>query len=190
MARLILIQTGQTTWEADQRIESPNGSPLTEAGIETARTMAEQLADEGLSALYACNAEPERQTADVLAKALKVKVVGKAELCDLDYGLWQGLTTAEIKRRQPKLYKQWLESPETACPPGGELPTDAQERLIAAIKAITRRRKDGAIGVVARPLVIALLRCVLSHIDLAELQEQLDPSLTWVTYELDADALP
>ncbi|MHC4562053.1 MAG: histidine phosphatase family protein [Planctomycetota bacterium] len=190
MAKLILIQTGQTTWEADERIESPNGSPLTDAGIETARVIAEDLAGQGLSALYRCNAEPERQTAEVLARALKVKVVGKADLRDLDYGLWQGLTASEIKRRQPKLYKQWVASPDIACPPGGEMLADAQQRLVAAIKAITRRRTSGVIGVVARPLVIALLRCMLNRIDLAELQDQLDLSLTWVSYELDDDALP
>ena len=39
----------------------------------------------------------------------------------MNHGLWQGMIIDEVKRKQPKVYKQWQEHPENVCPPEGEM---------------------------------------------------------------------
>ncbi len=40
---------------------------------------------------------------------------------NLNLGLWQGMQVAEVRHKQPKVYRQWQEQPENVCPPDGEM---------------------------------------------------------------------
>ena len=55
---------------------------------------------------------------------LKVKTLDKLQ--NLDHGLWQGMLVSDVKTKQPKVYRQWQEQPETVCPPQGETLSDGQ----------------------------------------------------------------
>jgi len=159
---IYVIQTGRTEWEAAERIESANGSPLTPEGERTAGCVATELTAEGIRAVYAAEADAEQQTAKIIAKALRAKVHRSAGLRDLDFGLWQGLTHAEIRRRQPKLYRLWTESPGEVVPPGGEPTAEAADRLTGALKAIAKKQKGAPAAVVVRPMIAEILRRILN----------------------------
>lgn len=180
-----LIQTGETTWDADERVESPNGAPLTDSGAQTATLTACELSAEDVQAVYAGDAEAEEQTARLIAEQLKVKLFLRPELRDMNFGLWQGLTHDEIKRRRPKLYKQWLESPAGACPPGGETVAEATERLKHALQAIEKKHKGAPVAIVARPMIIGVLRCLLTHERLDELSANIERTFTWRRFEVE-----
>jgi len=187
--KILLVQTGQTTWQVDSRIESPAGAPLTEEGTRAAQRIAEELTNAGIRAVYASSGEAEQQTAAVLAKHLHVKVHTDEELCELDYGLWQGLTLDEIRHRQPKLYKQWTDDPTSTCPPGGETVQDVHHRLRERIKALAKKPKNTPAVLVLRPTSMGLLRCLLAGDELGQLWRHVDPSFTWAVSEIDPQAL-
>ena len=69
------------------------------------------------------------RTAEIIGKALGLRPKRIDELRNLDQGLWQGLQIDEIKRRNTKLFRQWIEDPRTICPPQGETIEDALERV-------------------------------------------------------------
>ena len=52
---------------------------------------------------------------------------------NLDHGLWQGMLIEDVRRKQPKVYRQWQEQPETVCPPEGEMLSQAEERIRTAM---------------------------------------------------------
>ena len=186
---IFLVQTGQTRWEADGRIESPTGAPLTESGVQTGNLTACELSAEEVRAIYAGDGEAEQQTAQLIVEQLKVKLNLRVELRDIDFGLWQGLTREDVKRRQPKLYRQWVESPASTPPPGGETATEAAERLGVALGAIEKKHKDTPVAIVARPMIIAILRCLLTRQSLDELPANIDPTFTWQHFQAE-DAAP
>jgi probable phosphoglycerate mutase len=190
VTRFCIIQTGPTAWEAEDRFEPLSGSPLTPAGMQIAGVTACELVTEEISVIYACQAEAETETARLLAAELGVKVHRNEDLHDLDYGLWQGLTADEIKRRQPRLYKQWRESPASVCPPGGEPLEDAQRRLARALKAIAKKRKGSESALVLRPLPAALIRCLATRTEMDRLWEMVDPAFTWCAVDIDVEAIP
>jgi len=185
MTRLCIVKTGQTTFEAERRVESAAGSPLTAQGLEEIRQAARQLVSQNIGAIYASAAEGEAQTAELLAKALKVKVRTEADLREIDFGLWQGLTTEEIKRRQPKVFRLWNEAPTTVRPPGGETLAEAQQRLRLAVLGIIKRHKTGSPLVVLRPVALGLLRCLLEDNPPESIWQQVDPAFVWSSYEMD-----
>ncbi len=75
------------------------------------------------------------------------------DLGNLDLGLWQGLLVDEIRRKQPRLYRQWLDNPWSVVPPEGETLEDACARIDDVIGRLLRRRIPGLPAVVVpRPL--------------------------------------
>ena len=191
MSKVFVVQTGQTIWEAQDRIESVPGAPLTETGASDVERTAAELAACGadIRAVYACDGESERETAELVARTLGMKVRTEGELRELDYGLWQGLTWDELKRRQPKMFRQWSEAPASLRPPGGEMLAEAQTRLRAAIKGILKRHKDGAVLFVLRPVAVGLLRCFVTNDPVDQIWKHVDNEFTWGSYETDSLSL-
>ena len=191
ISTLFVVQTGQTIWEVQDRIESVPGAPLTEVGASSVERAADELAACGspICAVYACDGESERQTAALVAEALGMKIRTDPELREVDYGLWQGLTREELKRRQPKMYRQWAEAPSSVRPPGGEMLQEAQERLKAAIKSILKRHKEDAPVLVLRPVAVGLLRCLVTNDPVEQIWNHVDNEFTWGSYETDSLSL-
>lgn len=189
--KLFVVQTGQTIWDVQDRIESLPGAPLTENGEQAVAQVADELAacGPGVCSIYACDSESECQTADLIAHAIGAKVRTDPDLHELDYGLWQGLTRDELKRRQPKLIRQWIDSPSSVRPPGGETLDEAQQRLRAAIKNILKRHKEGATLLVLRPVAVGLLRCMVTNDPVEQIWAHVDSEFTWGSYEMDSLSL-
>jgi len=145
------------------------GSPLAEQALAALARMCEPLAGERVDAVYGGDASGEQQAADRVARALDARWRVEPDLREVDYGLWQGLTKAEIRRRQPKLYRDWMDEPCCVCPPAGETFDEAGDRLWAVVESIARRHKNGTAVLVLRPVMLALLRCRLDRLDLTDL---------------------
>ena len=180
---LLLVQAGESTWEQEGRIEAPSGAPLTEDGFKHATRIAEQLRGRGARTIYASDADAEQQTAKVVAHQLKLRMHTDPLLNDLDFGLWQGLLIEDIRQRQPKLFKQWLESPADTCPPGGEPLQDAQARLLGSLRLLMRHTRRLPMVVVLRPLAMGLVRCHLDDAPLDNLWSVVDRAFTFAAYD-------
>jgi len=189
MTRLYLIKTGQTTFEQQSRVELAGGAPLTSQGIEDVETTLNELVRKDIAGVYSSAGEAERQTARIAGKTLGVKVRIVANLREIDYGLWQGLTVEEIRRRQPKAYRQWSQAPTTIRPPGGESLFEAQQRIHAALKSIVKRHKTESMLLVLRPIALTLLCCILEKKSPETLWGQSDDLKGWRHYEIDEESL-
>lgn len=164
MAQVVLIRPGSTVYDEQDRIQGALDIPLSERGWTEAQRLAQALQTAGikLSALYCGPGENACQTAEVIGKTLDLRSKPMDQFRNLDHGLWQGLCVEEVRRRNPKVYRQWIDAPLTVCPPMGETVEQTQERLRAALKPLIRRHRDEAFGlVIAEPcaqLVAAFLR--------------------------------
>jgi broad specificity phosphatase PhoE len=162
-----LIRPGSSIYDEQNRLQGILDIPLSERGhIEVAKTvqnLAHSLNGSPLAALYCGPAENVRRTAEIVGQAIGIRAKRIGELRNLDQGLWQGLQIDEIKRRNTKLFRQWIDDPETICPPQGETMESAMGRMKAALRPLLRRHHDADIGlVVAEPLarlVACYLRC-------------------------------
>ena len=146
MGTLILVRHSTTAASAAGRnLGQRSDLPLTADGVELAERLGRALADEltelphdelriASSPALRC-----RQTAAAVAHALGIdesSIEIEPGLLEIDYGDWDGLTTAETRERFPELRASYEADPyETACP-NGESGRDVARRAFAVLDPI------------------------------------------------------
>lgn len=182
---LLAVQTGETIWQEQARLESLAGVPLSDRGREVIRRVAKQLVPHEPTVIYTSPGQAEQETTELLAKQLSLKIRTLENLAELNFGLWQGLTMEEVRHRQPTLHKQWQETPASVRPPGGETLEEAYGRIRAALETIVKHGRKQTPLIVLRPVALALLRCRLERADLNALWQFMEGRFEWVRYEID-----
>ena len=178
MLKLLIIRTGATEYECQGRVQGTLDIPLSEDGRQQIEQVSETLRDVEIDACYAGPCRATRQSADILAAELKLKIKSVDDLRNLDYGLWQGMLINDVKVKQPKVYRQWQEHPENVCPPEGESLQTARERLQRALSKIAKKHKSGTTAIVVAEPVTSLLKNVLRDDVLGNLWQASDDRAT------------
>ena len=166
MTQVVLIRPGATVYDEQNRVQGVLDIPLSERGRAEVAQLAEQLAGplDGveLAALYCGPGESVVRTAEAVGKALGLRPKRIDDLRNLDQGLWQGLQLDEIKRRNLKVFRQWLDDPCHRLPaPGRDGRATRCERIKAALKPLISRHHDEAIGLVVGEPIAQLIACYL-----------------------------
>jgi probable phosphoglycerate mutase len=120
MAEIVLIRHGQTEWSANGRHTSFTDLDLTEAGVEQAREAGKRLGGRTFAAVISSPRKRALRTAELAG--LTVTEVTE-DLAEWNYGEYEGVTTAEIRKTRPG-WSLWTDG----CP-GGESPEQVGARL-------------------------------------------------------------
>jgi probable phosphoglycerate mutase len=169
MLNILLIRAGKTDYDCQHRIQGTLDLPLSEEGWQQVAALAETLHASEVEAIYSGPDQASQQTAELVSVALQQKVKTNKNLHNLNLGLWQGMLIDDVKSKQPRVYKQWIEHPETVCPPEGESLSQAEERLQEALDKIEKKHKSGAVAMVLAEPLASLFCHVVRHDDLGNL---------------------
>jgi broad specificity phosphatase PhoE len=157
MTRILLIHAGPTPWDQEDRVVGNNPLPL----ADEARALIEQIVKSlphAVSAIYRFKKnEACEQAARIAAETLKLRLHENGSLNELNLGLWQGLTRAELRFRFPTAFPQWEENPMAVNPPEGETVMEATDRLRGGLKRILRRNRGVAVLLSVRPMALQIL---------------------------------
>ncbi len=159
MVQFVLIRPGSTDYDVQGRIQGNLDIPLNDQGREQTAKAVECLNGRTLVALYSAAGQAAEETAGLIGAAVKLRPKTLERLENLNHGLWQGMIIDEVKRKQPKVYKQWQEHPENVCPPEGEMLSDVIQRVDTALEKLLRKHRFGAIGLVAPEPLASVIRC-------------------------------
>ena len=169
MLSIVLIRTGATDFDEQGRIKGTLDVPLNERGATDVLQQVPAIAGLGIKTLYASPCHSAQQTAAVIGEQLKLKVRTVEQLNNLDHGLWHGLLIEDFRQRQPKVYRQMQEHPQTVCPPGGEPLLAAQQRVADAIEKLIRKHPRGVVAIVLPEPLCALAKAYLERSDVGDL---------------------
>lgn len=164
MPHIYLIRPGCTDFDEQHRIQGTLDLPLSSRGEEQVARLVETIAQSPIDIIYTSPCEPARSTAAALGAARGAPVKEVENLNNVNHGLWQGLKVDEIRRKHPKVFKQWQESPEAICPPGGETLAEAVERVRKALEKPLK--KKGNLAIVAADPLAAIIAAVVRGTDL------------------------
>lgn len=161
MSTIVLVRPGCTDFDEQQRIQGALDLPLNAQGDEQVRQFAAELRDVPLDVIYTSPTEPARTTATRLGESLGLPVKELDGLRNVHQGLWQGLHVEEVRRKHPKVFKQWQETPETICPPEGELFADAFARVREALARPLKSKKKANFAIVAPEPLASIVACII-----------------------------
>ncbi|KAL1361451.1 hypothetical protein HN51_009826 [Arachis hypogaea] len=106
--RVVLVRHGQSTWNAEGRIQgSSNFSVLTKKGESQAETSRQMLIDDNFDACFASPLERSKRTAEIIWGGRKEPIIPEYELREIDLYSFQGLLKNEGKERYGSAYRQW-----------------------------------------------------------------------------------
>jgi len=145
MSTAILIRPGATDFDQQARIQGGLDLPLSDAGRQQVRDLIGRLSEHSIDIVYASPTEPALSTAREIAASLDVPLKELDGLENLSHGLWEGMLLDDVRRKHPRVYKQWREAPIAVCPPEGETCAEAHERVQRVLKKPSRRRQTFAI---------------------------------------------
>ena len=171
---LIVIRSAATDYELQGRVRGSLDVPPCPEGLAEARALATRLAAQPLGAIYAAPSTCAAETARIVATPHGLQPRPVDLLANLDLGLWQGKLVAELRRQQPRVYRQWQDDPWSIVAPEGETLEEARSRVEKALERIFKRHREGRVAVVVPAPLDALVRWLVSGEPLGDLWER-DP---------------
>lgn len=154
--KLHLIRHGQSTSNAEGRVQGRLDIPLSERGLREAELLAERLASMPIAALYASPLRRAKSTAQAVATRLGLGLQERDFLMERDVGELAGLTGDEISEQYP----DWRERRQQANPedvfPGYEADDVFHERVVPNMRALIEAHPDEEIAVVTHGGVIGV----------------------------------
>jgi broad specificity phosphatase PhoE len=155
--RVHLVRHGTTLLNRQNRYRGRIDVPLDAGGWQDAWTAAAELEHAGLGAVYASPLRRARDTARVVADAAGIeRVLDMPGLVNLDYGVWEGLTSDEAAARDPEAFAAYTAyAPDAACP-GGEALEVASARTLAALHMLALLHPGGTVAAVSHAAIVRL----------------------------------
>jgi len=153
--RILLARHGETDWNSIGRWQGHADPPLNELGRRQAAELAEQLAGDGVGAVYSSDLQRASQTARVVGDRLGLPVVEDSGLREIDVGSWSGLTRAEVEVRFPEGFARWRAG---EIGHDGETREELTERVVASIERIGHAHVGETVLVVTHGGAIRALR--------------------------------
>ena len=161
MTTLLLARHGETDWNRDHLWQGYTG-PLNEIGRRQAAALAAQVTN--IDVIYSSDTERAYETAAIVAKQHGLGVETDPRLREVNFGLWEGLTRAQINERFSDGFARWL-SGESSTPGGGESDEEMAERVLPALHDIAIWHVDSRVLVVTSGGPIRAVEAHLRGID-------------------------
>lgn len=135
MPIFLLIRHGETDYNKKMHIAGRlPGVHINKKGQQQALALADKLANIPIKAIYSSPLERAMETAEPLAKALKLEVIPLPGLLETDCGEWQGQSIKKL--RHQKLWQSVQQRPALFHFPGGEWIGECQHRMVQVIESL------------------------------------------------------
>lgn len=164
--RVVFIRPGETEWNKIGRWQGIVAIPLNMHGITQAKRLAQFVRNIGLDVIYSSNLRRAKDTAAVLSEYTHVPFHYDERLRERDMGLWQGLSTNEIRDWYKVQYEELIADPQNVPVPRGESRAQVSARVNACFQEVTAKEGE-TIGIISHTTAIRSI--------LAELIPNSDP---------------
>ncbi|GHB78851.1 phosphoglycerate mutase [Streptomyces umbrinus] len=158
---VIFVRHGETLWHAENRYAGSTDIALTEHGHAQSRALADWAEQADLTAIFASPLTRSQETARDSAVRTGLPVRVDERLRELDFGIAEGLTRAEMHQRFPEHLAAFRTDPVTNHFPKGENPLDASDRYLAFLTELQAEHHEGRVLVVGHSTAIRLALCRL-----------------------------
>jgi probable phosphoglycerate mutase len=178
---VVLARHGRTGWHSPNRYAGRSDIPLDPYGQAQAEALAHWAARQGFTSLVCSSMLRARTTIAPAAALLGLSPRVDERLRELDFGVAEGRTLADLRADDPVMVERFVADPADGHFPGGEHPADAVARALAGLTEAVAADPGGKLLVVAHNTLIRLVTCAVLGLPLAEYRRRLpalDPAAT------------
>jgi probable phosphoglycerate mutase len=159
---ITVVRHGETEWNKLGLHQGVLDSPLTDKGLLQADKVARFLQKYTFTKLYSSDLKRAAQTAQIIAKALKMDICFDSRLQERNLGNLGGLTLKEYQEQYPEECQKFLSRDPDYVLPGGESISQAYMRSIACFNELAAKHQNQNILVVTHGFILEyLLKCAL-----------------------------
>lgn len=161
--RITAVRHGETAWNVDTRIQGHTDIDLNVRGQRQAQQLGAALAGQGLHRIYSSDLARARNTALAIAGHVAHSsieapaVVVHAGLRERSFGVFEGLTHAEIAANWPQDALRWRQRQPDWAPQGGETPLQLRARVAHTVTHIAAQHPGEHIALVTHGGVLDML---------------------------------
>lgn len=161
ITRLYLVRHGQSAGNAEGRFGGHSPTPLSELGRQQAELTAHALFKEKVDAIYSSDLLRAVQTAEPLAKLLKLEINPTVNFRERHVGVLEGLTFDEAKTQHPDDYFALINREVDHIIKDGESYRQLLDRTIETLHEIMKKHRGGKIAVFAHTGTICFMTLYL-----------------------------
>lgn len=171
-ATLVLARHAETVWHAENRYAGGQSDiDLTEQGRRQAGELGRWAARHELAAIVSSPVRRAQETAQYSADAAGLPLLVHPDLREVDFGIAEGRTMAEIELSDPEIADQFRRDPAAHPFPGGEPPEHAAARSAAVLRSLAADHPGRAVLVVAHNTLLRLALCALLDLPLSRYRQ-------------------
>ncbi len=152
MGEIVVLRHGQTEWSRSGQHTSVTDLPLLPEGEEQARALRTSLAGRSFSDVWVSPRQRARHTAELAG--LTATAIDE-DLVEMDYGRYEGRTTADISAELGRTWSVWRDRGPAGSP--GESPANVGVRVDRVLDRVRARLADGDVALVAHGHVLRIL---------------------------------
>jgi 2,3-bisphosphoglycerate-dependent phosphoglycerate mutase len=146
---VIAVRHGETEWNRAGRNQGHLDSPLTKRGTQQAGAMAEALSHLAIEMIYSSDLGRAVQTAEIIARRLRLPIHTDARLRERSYGILEGLTLSEFQEKHPAEAAALVSGNPEYTVPKGESARQKFLRNVECVEDLARKHAGATLLVVA-----------------------------------------
>lgn len=164
---IMLVRHGETAYNAIGRYQGHMQISLNDTGFAQATRVGKRLRQHHFAAIYSSDLLRAVQTANAIAHHHQQPVNELAGFREIDVGLWEHLTVAEITAQFPSNFAAYRTTPGRAIYTGGESYAQMQIRAMQALDTVMHRHDShDSICVVCHGGTIRAIVCAVLNLDI------------------------
>ncbi len=178
--KLYIVRHGETEWNVIKRFQGQLNTPLTEKGMEKLRETGKKLENVLFDEVYTSELGRTVASAEIILnenrgyKNKKLELKKLAELNEVYFGVWQGLTYEEVFLKYPEEANNYFYNVKNYKAENVEAENlkDALERFLKGINKILDRHKSGNILVVTHGTVFEMFMNYVANNSIFDIDER------------------
>ncbi len=164
MLRLLVVRHGQTDYNAQRRYQGAIDVALNATGVRQAEALAQRLPADEIDVIISSPLERALQTARIIAQSLPCDVQVMEHFRERSVGVYEGLTSEEVKAKYPDLWGQRLTRQMNQTPPGGETILEVGCRVEEGLGQLKERYPNKTVLLVAHAFIARVIYGIVNDV--------------------------
>lgn len=154
---IYLTRHGQTESNSSGKMMGWANEDINDVGRAQVERLAARMAKMHLDAIYTSPLKRAVTTSAIVGKSHGLEPRPVQGLIEINYGVWEGLPRAEVRKRWPELQQQLHNDPSELAIPGGETFKELEIRVVGAFNKIVKDEDGREILMVSHQGILKVL---------------------------------